>query len=266
MKNFIKMLSMMNSQRYSRTINELLSKKIPCGFFCAFDASQGKINNAVALKQSGLNLQCICVLNETARSNLRTEGIPVLTFHEFAALQSKPQWMLYIDTSMDVAFCDFFRRLDLNTLKLDNTSEADRQYDELYQHLDEIAEVYQMLDDEESRTVYRAFIKARISNRSDYYRYASEPQYFLETFLPSAGDIAIDGGAYDDATAIDFASLGATVYAFEMDQRNYQRALPRLEKYNFTLENMGLSSEERTASYIPGGAGSRMIFINAIGI
>ena len=259
MKNFIKLLSELNDQRYSRTINELLEKKVPCGFFCGFDSSQWKIDNAVELKHSGLNLQCICVLDENARSNLRAEDIPVLTFQEFAALQSKPQWMLYIDTIMDVAFCDFFRQFALNTLKLENTSEAESRYDELYQHLAEIVETYQLLDDEESRAVYRACLDVRVSNRAEHYRYAIEPQYFLETFLPTAGDIAIDGGAYDGATSTDFASLGAKVYAFEMDQKNYQRALSRAEKYNVTLENLGLSSEERHASYIPGGAGSRMI-------
>ena len=62
------------------------------------------------------------------------------------------------------------------------------------------------------------------------YRFAPEPQYFLEGFFPAEGDIAIDGGAYDGATSADFAKQGAQVYAFEMSEANYKNCLARAEK------------------------------------
>ena len=259
MQKFIEMLSDMNSQRYSKVLSKLINEKIPCGFFCALDASQWKIDNIINLTRMGLDLQCICVLDDNYRTHVRAEGIPLVTFREFADLPSKPQWMLYIDTNLDSAFCDFFRPFGLKILQLEEPITADKRCDEIYEHLPEIVETYRMFDDEESRAVYRACLKARLSNRHDYYRYAVEPQYWLEPFTPVEGDIAIDGGAYDGVTSSDFASRGAKVYAFEMDQNNYQRSLARAEKYKFTLENMGLSSEERTASYFSGGAGSHIL-------
>ena len=39
----------------------------------------------------------------------------------------------------------------------------------------------------------------------------------------------------------------------------YQQALPLAEKYHFTLENMGLFSEEQTSPYISAGVGSRIL-------
>ena len=79
----------------------------------------------------------------------------------------------------------------------------------------------------------------------------------MEGFLPTDGDIAIDGGAYDGATSRDFAMQGAKVYAFEMDFNNYKNCLNRADKYNFTIENLGLSNQEGEEFYSVGGVGSR---------
>ena len=71
------------------------------------------------------------------------------------------------------------------------------------------------------------------------------------------GDIAIDGGAYDGGTAIDFAKFGAKVFAFEMDATNYKNCVTKLENSeNITLENFGLSNKESVENYFSGGAGS----------
>ena len=66
-----------------------------------------------------------------------------------------------------------------------------------------------MLGGDESKKVVCAAIKGDLTGKISDYRFATEPQYFLEGFLPSAGDIAIDGGAYDGATALAFAKRGA---------------------------------------------------------
>ena len=95
------------------------------------------------------------------------------------------------------------------------------------------------------------------------FRFAPEPQYFLNGFLPKAGDIAIDGGAYDGATAVDFAKEGAQVYAFEMNASNYKNCLAPAEKFGFKIENLGLSNQEGDAFYSVGRAGSRKLSINS---
>lgn len=259
MKNFIRVLSEMNSQRYSRLINGLISKKIPCGFFTGFDAAQWKVNNALGLKKAGVNLQCICIIDEAQRSNLKADDIPLMTLKELSTLEPKLQRMLYLFSLYEMTFEEYFRRLGIETMVLNDVRKTEERYDAVCRHLDEIFEAYRLLDDEESRAAYRAYLKGSVTNRIGDYRFAPEPQYWLEPFTPVEGDVAIDGGAYDGSTAIDFASRGAKVYAFEMDRKNYERCLSRAEEFNFTIENMGLGSEERTASYASVGFGSYML-------
>ena len=259
MKQFIQTLKEMHAERYARTMNDLFARKVPCGFFDAFGSVQWKINNALALKRSGLNLQYICVIDDSYRAKIQSDTTPIVTLKEFAALQQKPQYMFYIDSHWDTAFMPYFHRLGVNTFELADVRHMELRYDTFYQHLGEISEVYQLFDDAESRKTYRQALKTRVSSKLSDYHYAPEPQYFLEPFFPVDGDIAIDGGAFDGGTAIDFVGQGAKVYAFEMDQKNYQQILPRAKKHHFTIENMGLSSEESTATYLSAGAGSHML-------
>ena len=137
-----------------------------------------------------------------------------------------------------------------------NPDALESSYEFYIQHLPELYEVHEMLEDDESKEVFRAYIKGTITKQVSDFKFAPEPQYFLEGFLPAEGDIAIDGGAYDGATSRDFAMQGAKVYAFEMDFNNYKNCLNRAEKYNFTIENLGLSNQEGEEYYSAGGVGS----------
>ncbi|MBR1580322.1 MAG: FkbM family methyltransferase [Selenomonadaceae bacterium] len=258
MKEFIKTLSEMNNLRYSKTMQELFMKKIPCGFFVGLDSEQFKVNNALVLKQNGLNLQHVIVLDDPNRAAIKCDGVPVITLKEFESLPEKPQWVLYINTNSEATLCEFFYRFNVKALQLGDSLGMERYCDFIYQHLGEIAEVYQLFKDEESRLTYLGMLKRRVSNQICYYRFAVEPQYWLAPFTVAEGDIAIDGGAYDGNTAIDFLKQGATVYSFEMDHKNYQKCLQLAEKYHFTAENLGLSSRESTASYVSQGSGSYM--------
>lgn len=122
--------------------------------------------------------------------------------------------------------------------------------------MEELYKVYEMFDEEESKKVFLASIKGNITEQIEDFRCAPEPQYFLEGFLPAEGDIAIDGGSYDGASSRDFAMQGAKVYAFEMSAENYQNCLPLAEKYNFVIENLGLSNCEGQEFYNQNGPGS----------
>ena len=123
-------------------------------------------------------------------------------------------------------------------------------------NLREIYRVYEMLGSAESKKFFCAAIKGNITGKISNYRFAQEPQYFLEGFYPGAGDITIDGGAYDGATAIEFTRQGAKVYAFEMDVANYKKCLPRAELFGFTIENLGLSDKKTEAAYFSWGTSS----------
>lgn len=153
----------------------------------------------------------------------------------------------------------YFTRHGIEVLMLSNND----YFLFVMKNLPELYAVYEMLGSDESKKVFCATIKGNITRKISDYRFAPEPQYFLAGFEPTAGDIAIDGGAYNCVNAIDFAKCGAKVYAFEMDAKNYKNCAARLERfgneYDITLENLGLSNEETVGTYSGAGAGSQKI-------
>ena len=125
------------------------------------------------------------------------------------------------------------------------------------QHLVDLYEAYSGFHDEESRLAFLGGWKYVSSSSIRDFHLAPEPQYFLSGFTVQAGDIAIDGGAYDGGTSRDFASVaGASgkVYAFEMDEENFKKCQAAAEHFGFVAENMGLASHRQMAKYMHTGA------------
>ncbi len=250
--DFIKTISELHGQRYAVRFQQLIQNKIPCGFLCGFYVPQNLAEILNQLSGVGVNLTCICLVDNP--QNLQA-SIPVLTLDELAT--NKPAVLLHFDGVYSGAFAEYCRRrYGIERLLFANPASAEEVYNAYAQHLPELYAVHENLADEKSRQIFRAAVKGRVTLCVDDFIYAPEPQYFLEGFLPTEGDIAIDGGAYDGATARDFAMQGAKVYAFEMSAENYQNCLARAEKYNFTIENVGLSATEGEEFYAEGNAAS----------
>ncbi len=182
--------------------------------------------------------------------------MPLVSLENFQKVKNKPSLMLYFNQFYESAFLEYFQRYGVNLFCIVNSDFSEALYNFYFQNLNKLYKVYEMFDEEESKKVFLASIKGNLTKRIDDFRFAPEPQYFLEGFLPTEGDIAIDGGAYDGATSRDFIMQGAKVYAFEMDGENYKKCLPRAEKYNFVLENLGLSNQEGQEFYNQDGVGS----------
>lgn len=181
-------------------------------------------------------------------------NLPVINLGELPNFERKPSTMFYID---EISFFEkFFDNHGIQTLALTDVQTSENLYQLYVKHLSELYAVHEMLADEESKSVFRAAIKGKLTRRIKDFRYVEKPHYFLEGFLPVEGDIAIDGGAYDGKTSRDFVMQGAKVYSFEMSRENYQNCLPLAEKYNFTMENLGLSNREGQEFYAQSGAGS----------
>lgn len=185
--------------------------------------------------------------------------VPVITLEyiprfvdEYSSV--KPQ-EIFIRVFQDLPFAPYFIRQDMEVF----THSDDRQFLFMTKHLPELYNVYEMLGSDESKKVFCAAIKGWLTAKVSDYRFAPETQYFLEGFTPSAGDIAIDGGAYDGGTAIAFAKCGAKVFAFEMDAVNYKKCIARLNnsKFDITLENLGLSNKEGEEKYFLWNTASR---------
>lgn len=260
---FIKMISELHSERFNGHIQKLAQDKTPCGIFSGFEVVPSNVANYIQnLRNRGINFSCVIVLADVQANTLRKFiNVPVITLEDFPSFGEenfpvKPQEVFSYGGLKDLAFTDYFTRYGMEVL----THSDDGQFFFMMTHLPELYSVYNILGTDESKKVFRAAIKGRLTAKISDYRFAPEPQYFLEGFTPTTGDIAIDGGAYDGATAISFAKCGAKVFAFEMDATNYKNCQARIGRfgggYDITLENLGLSDKESIESYLGNGVAS----------
>ena len=134
----------------------------------------------------------------------------------------------------------------------------DSVFEIFIEHLPELQEVYESLIDEESKKTFRGYWLGCISNQISSVVYANTPQYICPGFLPEAGNIVIDCGAYDGATSVRFVNMGCKAYSFEMDKKNYELSLKAAEEKNFVVENLGLGSYKHEITYKSEGAASHL--------
>ena len=256
---FIKLISDLYSERFNAHLIQLATTKTPVGIFYGFELVPNKaVKNVQSFGNAGLNVTCVIVLADRQADVLRNfVDVPVVTLEDFVRFGEKnfpvkPQEVFVPNVLNDVVFEPYFSRHGIDKFGYLN-SRADEYFCEIMRHMPDLYAVHESFIDDESKKVFRATIKGWNTCMVGDYRYAPEPQYFLDGFTPTAGDIAIDGGTYDGATAESFAKCGAQVFAFEMDERNYQIALALVgENPNITLENLGLSDKECEENYWSG--------------
>lgn len=264
---FIQMVSDLSEHRLLRTMQSLAANKTPCGIFFAPNMPANARQIVDSFKGNGINLNCICVLSVEHKKFFQPAASESLVAaEEFPALPSKPKFIFTLgNVHFTQMFADYFKRYGTEMITSTNIQDTENFYNLCMAHLPELYTVHEMLADDESKKVFRASIIGRESNLLSDFRFAPEPQYFLNGFLPETGDIAIDGGAYDGETATDFVKQGAQVYAFEMDTANFKNCIAPAEKFGFTIENIGLSNLESEAFYAASGVASRKLEGNAVG-
>lgn len=254
---FIKLISDLHEERFNAHLASLAQNQTPCGIFFAFKLTPNiAAENIRQLQKIPLNVTCAIVVAEMQVDALKNlVDVPVITLDDLENFPAKPREVFITDEFEygNFAFVPYFERQGIDTLTF-----SDGNYFALMmKHLPELYRVHEMLGSDESKKSFRAAIKGRLTGKLNDYRFATEPQYFLEGFTPCAGDIAIDGGAYDGATATAFANCGAKVFAFEMDATNYQKCLSNLDgRGNITLENLGLSDRAGVEHYTTQGTAS----------
>ena len=208
---------------------------------------------------------CLCLEQRAKKSFQAVDGESLVAVEEFPSLDVKPKYIFVLERYFGTAFMDYFGRYGTNMFFLPDVGAAETQFNLYMKHLPELYAVHEMLANDESKKIFRAAILGRITRVMQDFIFTTEYEYFLNGFLPTAGDIAVDGGSYDGETSADFARQGAKVYAFEMDAANYKNCLVSAEKFGFTIENLGLSDKESEAFYSGGGVGSRKLANNAMG-
>ncbi|MCR5833327.1 MAG: FkbM family methyltransferase [Selenomonadaceae bacterium] len=262
--DFIEMISYLSENRFLRKVQWISSNKIPCAILFAPAIPQNYRQIIDSYKSIGININHVCVLTDEHKKFLQpADGETVVNINEFPNLPVKPKFIFVLERYFGTAFIDYFGKFGTNMFFLPYINDAENQYNFYIKYLPELYDVHEMLADDESKKIFRAAITGRITRLMQDFIYTSEYEYFLNGFLPEEGDIAIDGGALDGGTAIDFLRQGAKVYSFEMDANNYKNCLAPAKEYGFTIENLGLSNQESTAFYNSNGAGSRKLNNNA---
>lgn len=257
---FIKMVADLSERRFLRTIESLAATNTPCGILFAPQISQNSRAIVDSFKNTGLNMNCICVLVEEQKQFFNTtENEMLVTLEEFPNLNSKPKFIFVLERYFGTSFMDYFKACGTDMFFLPEINAAEAQYELYMKHLPELYDVHQMLADDKSKEIFRAAITGRITRIMQDFIFTSEYEYFLNGFLPTAGDIAIDGGSYDGETSADFVRQGAKVYAFEMDAANYRLCITPAKQFGFTIENLGLSNQTGEAFYSQRGVGSRKL-------
>lgn len=259
---FIKLISDLHSERFNKHVEYLATNQTPCGIFYGFKLIPSDVViNLQNLVKFGLNVTCVIVLADRQAEVLKNfVDVPVVALEDISRFGEenfpiKPQEIFFTVYLNDFVFAPYFTRYGIEPLF---TTGQNKDFLDYMKHLPELYAVHESFIDDESKKVFRAAIKAFLTGKFSDYRFAPETQYFLDGFTPNAGDIAIDGGAYDGATAITFNNCGAKVFAFEMDANNYQNCLARVgQNPNITLENFGLSDKESEETYFAGGTASQ---------
>ena len=261
--DFIKLISDLHSERFNVHLGELVTKKTPVGIFFGFNVIPSNVvANVKTLVNTGFNLTCVVVIADRVADVLKNfVDVPVVALEDISSFGAenfpvKPQEIFIMGYLIDLSFAPYFIRHGIEVLALFNENEKGTYFNSVIKNLPEIYAVHESLIDEESKKVFRASIKGQLTGKISDFRFAPEPQYFLDGFLPTTGDIAIDGGAYDGATAASFVKLGAKVFAFEMDANNYRNCLPRANEFAFTIEDLGLSDKAGEENYSSSGTGS----------
>ena len=114
-------------------------------------------------------------------------------------------------------------------------------YKVINEHAEEIETVLGMLEDEESKYIYRKFIEKVKYNMKDYSDIADDlyEHYFNDNiFKYKSGEVLIDGGAYDGDDTVRFDNILSSMnlkikkaLCFEPDTNNFGKTFKNLEKY-----------------------------------
>lgn len=246
LETFLQAVSDFHQNDFEHRVQFLRERQLPCGLFFPYGAEtlQPFLDWFTGM---GLRLSLIVTIG----GELPELPVSVLPAENFPDAR-KPAVMFLPNAAFSYAFAPFFRRYHVESLILTDMAPQRAMEDFYIAHLADLYKAYACLSDETSRQTFLGGWKAKSSSSPSDYKVAPETQYFLEGFTVRPGDVVIDGGAFDGETGRQFAqAAGASgrVYAFEMDEENFQKCQEAAGIHGFVAENLGLSSRRETAQY-----------------
>ena len=214
------------------------------------------------LYKKGVNLAFISVFDEIAEAAQKIDiDVPIISISEVKSLAKKPKSIIQIQSkyTWPDAIYQHFESQGIESFVLCDSAWLERMKTYYWSNIMDLHRAYQCLEDDVSRMSFLGVLKAKMTGQPHDRIYADEVQYLVEGFTPYENSVAIDGGAFDGETARIFSDLGADVYSFELDKKNYVHVEEKSKKYNFHAYNMGLWSCKKKDKYFSEGESSAIV-------
>lgn len=115
--------------------------------------------------------------------------------------------------------------------------------------------VYNLLEDEASRNVFAARIKAIITGEAGYMPISGHMEYFHPQVRPETGDIMLDGGVSFDVEMqklfVESVGPGGIIFGFEPMGDMFAQARDRLGFANYHLFRLGVGARKEILHFTP---------------
>ena len=250
MEKFIELIHDMHVECYDNIFKKILSQQIPVALLAVID-----VDNALEVAQgSTFNITHFITLPEAV--DAAPTKFEVVTVDAAIERHLRPEYIFTL-TPIDARFAA--KNFPASTVFYPENENTAEIYDTFMSNLPALKNFYDALIDEDSRKTFRGYWLGNVANRPDKLHHAKGPHYMTPCFIPAAGAIVIDGGAYDGGTGLRFTERGFKVYGFELDKNLYPFAAKVARENNFVVENVGLGAYNHTAKYRPLGGGSTRV-------
>ena len=225
----------------------------------------GAIGESVAAScaQKGIRVACFCD-NSPMKWGSKHAGLDVISYDQFKAQYHDCNIILTIgtedkaDVQSRLRQDGFDRIYPFDLLLFDYIACESFVRD----NLERFEQLYQLLEDEQSRRVLIARLRYMTgSDSSQLSEVQSEDAYFDSSLLCfSAGEYFVDAGALDGQTALEFAGIApdyARIVCFEPDRDNYLKTIQNTSPLaNIKVYELGLWNEEQTLHFHSNAGGS----------
>ena len=252
--SILNLITNVRKNLYCNNLNEVFKQNSKIVIFSPY-SKWDDISNFV--KRIGCSKFYICIPDNFIVNISTPISAPVIKLSQLQEFATKYKLTVFTgNDALSLKFWDYFSEIGIEKLLLMGRSkDYNRIYRAIMFNIIKINRVYNALDDI-SKEYYAATLCSKGSGDIKDIKFSEEKQYFLEGYLPEAGNIVIDGGAYDGMTAKAFCDIGCQVYSFEIDRFNYQKGLQLAQNEKFVLENMGLGKRKAELQYRANGVGS----------
>lgn len=262
MKNFLKFVRSCAEIRYDVRMHRIAESGEPCMLSFPLFRPEVMEKDLNHLKNERVNVSYLCLPEGKDCGCTEIGGIEILSLAEIEKAYSNGVRTVYHHPAGTwIPYSDFFAKYGMEMIVYQGVGKdaaCISKIDALLSHIDLLGEVYENFSDQRSKEVYLAVLRGLVSQSYLHYCYEDAAQYFMPGYLPEAGDVVIDGGAYDGRTAVDFAQCGCRVYSFELDAVNADKARHVVSGYDVVLENLGLGRAKETLPYVCASMSSRL--------